>query len=156
VALHINPNDLMFVLDIRTPLLWAIEALKADPNHGPRTLSSVFLITDGCVVEEREIVQKAVEQCQDVRIFTLGIGSYSNWFFLKMLAQVGRGFDEVVVYKESIFTQVARLLDRTATPVLKDMSILISQIDDCEIYPFPIPDLFQGNPIVLFELQRYF
>eukprot|EP01043_Picozoa_sp_COSAG02_P039971 COSAG02_NODE_3197_length_7187_cov_2.437923_3_plen_217_part_00 len=34
-------------------------------------------------------------------------------------------------------------------PVLTDVSIDIEGVDECEIYPFPIPDLFLGAPIIL-------
>lgn len=33
-----------------------------------------------------------MKQLASVRILTLGIGSYCNWFFLKMLSQIGRGY----------------------------------------------------------------
>jgi hypothetical protein len=65
-----------------------------------------------------------------------------------MLAQLGRGFDDVVVYKENIYSQVSSLIERASVPILKDVTLLIERIKDCEIYPFPIPDLFQGSPIV--------
>jgi hypothetical protein len=71
--------------DIKTPLLWSIAALQKDADYSPLTVSSVFLITDGCVQEEREIVKEVSKIAGDVRIITLGIGSYSNWFFLKVL-----------------------------------------------------------------------
>jgi hypothetical protein len=70
-----------------------------------------------------------------------------------MLAQLGRGFDEVVVYKERIFSQVSSLIERASIPILKDVSLLIDQVKDCEMYPFPIPDLFQGSPIVPFQYE---
>jgi hypothetical protein len=35
------------------------------------------------------------------------------------------------------------------TPVLTDVSIEIDGVDECELYPFPIPDLFLGAPIIL-------
>lgn len=34
-------------------------------------------------------------------------------------------------------------------PVLTDVSIDIEGVEECEIYPFPIPDLFLGAPIIL-------
>jgi hypothetical protein len=71
--------------DIKSPLLWAINTLKKASGYGENAISSVFLITDGCVVEEREIVKQACKIADHVRLITLGIGSYSNWFFLKVL-----------------------------------------------------------------------
>jgi hypothetical protein len=74
-----------FDLDIKTPLLWAINSLKREVEYGPGAISSVFLITDGCVAEEREIVREACKIAGHVRLITLAIGSYSNWFFLKVI-----------------------------------------------------------------------
>jgi hypothetical protein len=50
-----------------------------------------------------------VKACGDVRVLTLGIGSYCNWFFLKMLAQIGRGFSDVIMFKEHIFQQISQV-----------------------------------------------
>merc|ERR1712157_474511 len=86
-------------------------------------LPFIVLITDGAVHNEREICEK-IESNKDMRtrFLTLGIGSYCNWFFLKMLSKLGRGFTDIEVGLKG---------------------------DEIEIYPFPIPDLFIGAPVVV-------
>lgn len=121
--------------DIQTPLTWALQVLNSQVDKASQHLSCVVLITDGCVSEERNIVNRISKSIGESRIYTLGIGSYCNWFFLKILAQVGRGFDEVVVYREQICSQVQFLLKRASQAVLRDISLSISQITDCELYP---------------------
>lgn len=61
----------------------------------------VFLITDGAVDNEREIcksMQAAIQAAgpRAPRISTFGIGMFCNYFFLKMLASIGRGLNDAV------------------------------------------------------------
>merc|ERR1712176_722282 len=112
-------------------------------------LPFIVLITDGAVHNEREICEK-IEGNKDMRtrFLTLGIGSYCNRYFLKTLSKLGRGFSDVVVYREKIYHKMDHLLRMANTPVLTDIEIGLKG-DENEIYPFPIPDLFIGAPIVI-------
>lgn len=49
----------------------------------------------------------------------------------------------------SVPRQINHLVQMANCPVLTDVSIDIEGVDECEIYPFPIPDLFLGAPIIL-------
>jgi hypothetical protein len=137
--------------DILTPLQDALQRLNAlAPVAGaaPAATNTVVLVTDGAVAGERIICKMAMEQARDTRILTVGIGKFCNWYFLKMLALVGRGFNTTVMYKEQIYDAMVQLMDKTAAPVLTDVSLLM-QVQDCELYPFPIPDLFAGGPLAI-------
>jgi hypothetical protein len=70
-------------------------------------------------------------------------------FFLKMLAQIGRGFSDVVVYKENIYQQMVQLLNMAAVPVMTDLELELPGVRNCELYPFPLPDLFMGAPLTI-------
>jgi len=112
-------------------------------------LPFIVLITDGAVHNEREICEKLErDKKMRTRFLTLGIGSFCNWYFLKTLSKLGRGFSDVVVFKEKIYQKMDHLLRMANTPVLTDIEIGL-QGDQIEIYPFPIPDLFIGAPIVV-------
>ncbi len=41
---------------------------------------------------------------------TLGIGEYCNWYFLRMLAKLGRGFSDIVIHEERIYHKIDHLL----------------------------------------------
>ena len=61
----------------------------------------VFLITDGAVDNEREICKSMEALIRTAgprapRISTFGIGRFCNYFFLKMLASIGRGLNDSV------------------------------------------------------------
>eukprot|EP01084_Bolivina_argentea_P250608 419975_1 len=126
------------------PINTALEQLEKSD-----LLPFIVLVTDGAVHNEREICEK-IESNKKMRtrFLTLGIGSYCNWFFLKMLSKLGRGFSDIVVYREKIYHKMDHLLRMANTPVLTDIEIGLKS-DEIEIYPFPIPDLFIGAPVVI-------
>ncbi|KAL6575363.1 hypothetical protein OROMI_012648 [Orobanche minor] len=82
--------------NILLPLNQAIKMLSDSRNSIP----IVLLVTDGAVEDERHIcgaTKSLLTSQQDVcpRIYTLGIGTLCNHYFLKMLATIGRGHHDV-------------------------------------------------------------
>jgi len=65
-----------------------------------------------------------------------------------MLSKLGRGFSDVVVYRERIYSKIDHLLKMASTPVLTDLEIGFLG-KDIEVYPFPVPDLFVHAPLVI-------
>ncbi|ETO29250.1 hypothetical protein RFI_07873 [Reticulomyxa filosa] len=65
-----------------------------------------------------------------------------------MLSRLGRGFSDVVVYREKIYHKIDHLLKMANTPVLTDIEINFKgkEIDMC---PNPIPDLFEYSPVIV-------
>ncbi|XP_073388005.1 uncharacterized protein [Physcomitrium patens] len=135
--------------DILSPLQQAFQLLENFPGAIPY----VFLITDGAVSAEQNIcltMQSRIVAlgARAPRISTFGIGHYCNFYFLKMLAVIGRGMNEVAFKSDKIRGQMERMLVATAAPVLTNIG-LARLPDNCEVYPFPIPDLFCGNPLII-------
>jgi len=62
---------------------------------------------------------------------------------------IGRGFSDVCVYAESIYSKVVRLLESASVPVLTNISLAMESVEQCELYPFPIQDLFMGSPLLV-------
>eukprot|EP01084_Bolivina_argentea_P075783 137345_1 len=112
-------------------------------------LPFIIIFTAGNICNKNEICNK-IEQnkLMRTRICTAGIGSFCDWFFLKTLSKISRGFCDIIVYQEKIYHQMDHLLRLCNTPVLTDIEIGI-RADEVEIYPFPIPDLFIGSPFVI-------
>ncbi|GMH45075.1 hypothetical protein BSKO_13032 [Bryopsis sp. KO-2023] len=139
--------------DILTPLQQALSMLKSG-----RGVPYVFLLTDGAVDNEREIaryLQGALQSKEDYpsvmspRVSTFAIGPYCNHYFLKQLAVIGRGQFDVAFRPHSIQTQMERMLQAASKPVLTEVSVSIADITSAELYPFPIPDLFVGLPLLV-------
>eukprot|EP00997_Jenningsia_sp_PLL12_P000712 NODE_110_length_2503_cov_59.666667_g100_i0.p1 GENE.NODE_110_length_2503_cov_59.666667_g100_i0~~NODE_110_length_2503_cov_59.666667_g100_i0.p1 ORF type:complete len:369 (+),score=80.73 NODE_110_length_2503_cov_59.666667_g100_i0:33-1139(+) len=136
--------------NICVPLEVALGKLQADPT--PRTIPYIFLITDGAVQDERDIcrmVHQKNEETNLVRITTFGIGPYCNGYFLKRLASTGRGYSSTSLQCDSIYEKMVRLISMADKPILTNISMDIENVTEVEIYPFPIPDLFCGGPIVI-------
>jgi len=142
--------------DIMTPLQGALAMLAK--SGAPGSIPFVFLITDGAVENEREIC-KVTQQAQGCaraggmaalpRVCTFGIGRYCNHYFLKMLATIGRGLSDAAFTPDRIARQMTALLSAACSPVLTDVQIGISGDAGLEIYPFPVPDLFVGSPVMV-------
>jgi uncharacterized protein YegL len=137
--------------DILTPLQGALTMLENHPVNaaGGMGLPLIFLLTDGCVRDEREICQYVQANRKRTRIMTMGIGRYCNHYFLQMVAQMGHGFCELAYTPETIYRQMVHLVEMASLPVLTDVEVDIDGVDECELYPFPIPDLFVGAPLIL-------
>jgi len=101
------------------------------------------------VEDEKDIAKSARAKVKNTRLLTFGIGSYCNWFFLKMLAEIGRGFSDVVVYKEKIFGQVNQLLNVASEPVITNIGMKAPGVKSMDVFPCPIPDLFMGAPLTI-------
>eukprot|EP00160_Parvularia_atlantis_P015623 Unigene4553_Nuclearia_a/m.13904 Unigene4553_Nuclearia_a/g.13904 ORF Unigene4553_Nuclearia_a/g.13904 Unigene4553_Nuclearia_a/m.13904 type:complete len:658 (+) Unigene4553_Nuclearia_a:34-2007(+) len=138
--------------DILTPLRAAVNIITQPPAvPDERVLVPfVFLITDGAVDNEQDICLFVRNLKSPVRVNTFGIGSYCNHIFLKMLAYSGKGYMEVAYKSDDVFDQMVRLINMSSAPVLTDVRVGISRLArNVELYPYPIPDLFAGAPLVL-------
>jgi len=119
----------------------------------------LFLLTDGAVRNERNIVNTVRARLQQMaqeigiapRIMTLGIGPYTNSFFLKMLAAYGRGFSELCLDPKDIFDMIHSLVSRSSIPILKNIQLMMDNqaYQNVELYPPEIPDLFVGAPLLI-------
>eukprot|EP01006_Ploeotia_vitrea_P038491 TRINITY_DN66241_c11_g1_i3.p1 TRINITY_DN66241_c11_g1~~TRINITY_DN66241_c11_g1_i3.p1 ORF type:complete len:629 (+),score=275.17 TRINITY_DN66241_c11_g1_i3:638-2524(+) len=130
---------------------WALDLLNRQPKqaqNGSAVMNFVVLLTDGCVDNERDICNAAMQKAGDTRVLTFGIGKYCNWFFLRMLALATRGFNENVVYAHDIGAKITQLMNMASAPVLTDVGLGIN-VPNCELYPSPIPDLFVGAPLTI-------
>ena len=137
---RIHPSDLT---DILTPVQQAIQLL-----HTAQGFPLIFVITDGAVANERQICEYVQKSGTLARVMTFGIGSYCNTFFLKMLGSIGRGYSSSCVERRRLSFKMSRFVNSAAFPVLKEVTVGISGLEQCFIYPYPIPDLFCGKPLV--------
>ncbi|PNH02127.1 Inter-alpha-trypsin inhibitor heavy chain H4 [Tetrabaena socialis] len=154
--------------DIMGPLNTAMTVLAARPPQQPPSLPFIFLVTDGCVQDEKDICRyvegqvRALQAAGDggpeaggrpppgiPRICTFGIGAYCNHYFLKQLATYGRGACDAAFRPHAIQAQMQHMLTAAQRPVLSDLTLTLPGVADCELYPFPLPDLFCGMPLVV-------
>ncbi|MEM7169381.1 MAG: marine proteobacterial sortase target protein [Pseudomonadota bacterium] len=116
----------------------------------PGRLRQVIFMTDGAVSNETELFRQTVAQLGESRLFTIGIGSAPNSYFMRKAAQAGRGTFTYI----SDVSQVSRTLDqlfaKLDAPALTHVSTQwpASLGAVAEVFPSPVPDLYHGEPVI--------
>ncbi|XP_011036459.1 PREDICTED: inter-alpha-trypsin inhibitor heavy chain H3-like isoform X2 [Populus euphratica] len=137
--------------NILVPLKQAIRLLAETTNSIP----VIFLITDGAVEDERDICNFVKGYLTSrgsisLRISTLGIGTYCNHHFLRMLAQIGRGHFDTAYDADSVDFRLQKLFTTASSIILADITVdALEHLDSLELLPFCIPDLSRGSPLIV-------
>ncbi len=121
-----------------------VEALRA---LRPGAQRQVVLVTDGYIGGEQQIVELLHERLPaDCRLHVVGVGSAVNRSLATSLSRAGRGAEVLLGLDEDAERAARRLLDRTARPVLTNVSIEGDAV--VELAPMHVPDVFAGCPVV--------
>lgn len=132
-----------------TQMTEGIRAALGLPRRSDRLRYVVFL-TDGYIGHEREVFDLIAEHIGDARLFSLGVGSSVNRYLLDGMARMGRGSAAYIDLTEPSEPLVQRLYDKLRQPALVDLSVDVEDLGVKDLVPGVIPDLFVGEPIVLF------
>jgi len=130
-----------------TEMLPAMRAALDDTGE-PRDVRQIVFITDGCVTNEEEAFGLIRSRIGDSRLFTVGIGSAPNSYFMRKAAQFGRGTFTYVGSPSEVGEKMGRLLQQLESPVLTDVAVEWDQAA-VDSYPDPVPDLYLGQPLVV-------
>jgi len=126
-----------------------LPALQTAMNY-PHTemLRQIVFITDGSVNYEESVIESVARQLRGARLFTVGIGAAPNQWFMRKVAQAGRGTAVHISKVQDVGKVMSRLLDKLEKPVLTNIAV---QIDDpsSDVVPNPIPDLYANEPVVV-------
>ncbi|MGC9525956.1 MAG: VIT domain-containing protein [Limnospira sp.] len=135
-----------------TQLLNGIQAVTDFPPPPPGRLRSIVLVTDGYIGNETEVLAAVQGNLKPGnRLYSFGVGSSVNRFLLDRLAEVGRGTVRVVRQDEPIEAATEEFLSEINNPILTNIEV--SWEGDgtpVELYPKMAPDLFSGQPLVLY------
>ncbi len=122
-------------------------ALPADIDRSEK-LKQVIFITDGAVGNEAALMAQIKNELGDARLFTVGIGSAPNSYFMSEAAHFGRGTFINIAMQDDVMTAMAGLFAKIEKPQLT--YIKISGLSNgMDMAPETIPDLYAGEPIVL-------
>ncbi len=116
-------------------------------------LRQVVFLTDGAVGNELQLLRDIETRLNGSRLFTIGIGSAPNSYFMRKAAQAGRGsftyigkLSEVAARMDGLF----RKLERPAmTDLLTVWSLAPNENSGVDAYPKLLPDLYHGEPLVV-------
>ncbi|MBC8214997.1 MAG: marine proteobacterial sortase target protein [Candidatus Marinimicrobia bacterium] len=130
----------------------ALPAIEAGYYMAGRkdAVAMIFFMTDGSVGNEDELLRtiKSGSTTQNIRFFPIGIGSAPNSFLLRKASEYGKGTFTYISTVGSVESKMMELFKLVYQPVFTNVSLYID--GEKEIYPNPIPDLFQGQPLVIF------
>jgi len=122
-------------------------ALKksTDDNY----IKQIIFLTDGSVGNETALFDIIHKKLGNNRLFTIGIGAAPNSYFMRKAAQFGRGTFTYISDVNEVNEKMTALFSKLESPVMTDISIALNDNIKAEILPRRIPDLYQGEPVLL-------
>ncbi|MEO0961205.1 MAG: marine proteobacterial sortase target protein [Pseudomonadota bacterium] len=133
-----------------TEMLAPLQASLQDANPTDTDrLRQVIFLTDGAIGNEVELFETISQGLGRSRLFTVGIGSAPNSFFMTRAAEVGRGAFTHIGSADQIVPRMAQLFEKLETPVITGLEMDWPARVLNEVWPNPLPDLYKGEPIVL-------
>ena len=154
--LHNIKTALAFISELHanggTEMMGALyEALNVQPKEN--YVKQIVFITDGAVGNEAALFSMIQQQLGSARLFTVGIGSAPNSYFMTRAAQFGRGSYVFIDNQNNIQKEMQRLFSKLESPVLSNLSLTLPKNmrhkDNVEVYPKRLPDLYAGEPLLI-------
>jgi Ca-activated chloride channel family protein len=129
-----------------THMMAALE--RALTPGGSGAVRQVLFVTDGAVGNEGELFVALERRLGDSRLFTVGIGSAPNSYFMRRAAELGRGTHTYVGQIAEVERRMSELLAKLERPVAADLEL---DWGDPTAEPLPArpPDLYLGEPLVV-------
>ncbi|MGJ8694029.1 MAG: marine proteobacterial sortase target protein [Thalassotalea sp.] len=126
------------------------------PSHFEQNqrLSQIVFLTDGAVGNEAEIFSMINRDIGQQRLFTVGLGTAPNRYFMNKAAEAGRGSYQFIGSHRELKTAMDKLFNKLQQPVLTDINFQLKNQSSNNAFtlstsPSPIPDVYADEPIFL-------
>jgi Ca-activated chloride channel family protein len=140
-----------------------VERLKADggtemraalerATRSPPTesyLRQIIFITDGSVGNEEELFKLIESRLANARLFTVGIGSAPNSWFMRKAAEAGRGTFTTISALHEVGEKMQRLFRKLENPQITNIDVQWPGGITIDAYPSVVPDLYLGEPVTV-------
>jgi Ca-activated chloride channel family protein len=147
--------------NVKSALDW-VNALQADGGTEIQTalelalsatgdassVEQLVFITDGSVGNEDELFGFIQKHLGARRLFTVGIGSAPNGYFMRGAARFGRGTFTLVNSLDEVSARMDELWAKLDAPAMRDVGVDFPA-SSAELWPERSPDLYLGEPLVL-------
>jgi Ca-activated chloride channel family protein len=133
-----------------TEMLPALQLALRQPDAataGAVLLRQVVFITDGAVGNELALFKAIERDLGSSRLFTVGIGSAPNSWFMRKAAEQGRGVFTLVGDVGEVHAQMQVLFTSLSQPLVSDVEL--SWPSEVEYYPRRPGDLYRGEPLLI-------
>ncbi len=121
-------------------------AAQDDEHHDAAALRQVIFITDGAVGNETALFEHIAGQLGHSRLFTVGIGSAPNSWFMRKAASFGRGTHTHIGDLQEVGTKMAALFEQLSQPAA--LNLAVHWPTPVEAWPQQLPDLYRGQPVI--------
>jgi len=122
-----------------------LRGLELFDDAGFDGVDRIIFLTDGAVGNEDQILREVVERAGNVHIHAVGIGDAPNRYFIRKLAEEGRGLSTFIFDLATLEEATNSFLRRVERPVLSELRLDAPGM--VESYPSPLPDLHAGEPV---------
>ncbi len=127
--------------------------LKTIDLKNTRKPTYVLLLSDGLPTEGVTNPQQIINQIADINkgrlpIFAFGGGVSADQYLLNFLSFTNRGWAEFSAYQ--VERGIKEMYNHIKDPVLLNLRYYVSGLNEKEIYPKLLPDLFKGSDFVLY------
>ena len=122
-------------------------ALSSPPTESH--LRQIVFITDGSVGYEDEMFSTIEDRLGSARLFTVGIGSAPNSWFMREAAEAGRGSYTFISALHEVREKMDALFTKIESPQVTDIEVQWPGGVVVEAYPAIVPDLYLGEPVMV-------
>jgi Ca-activated chloride channel family protein len=112
-------------------------------------LRQVVFVTDGSVGYEDEMFSMIEEKLGNARLFTVGIGSAPNSWFMRRAAESGRGSYTFISALHEVREKMEGLFRKLEHPQVTSIVVDWPGSTAIDSYPQIIPDLYLGEPVIV-------
>jgi Ca-activated chloride channel family protein len=129
-----------------TEMLPALQVALREPPAESH-LRQIIFITDGAVGNEEGLFTLIAAQLGNARLFTVGIGSAPNSWFMRKAAETGRGTFTTISALHEVGEKMDHLFRKLESPRLTNIELQWPGGTIVDSYPAIVPDLYLGEPI---------
>ncbi len=130
-----------------TEMYPAISYALSNFSYATSAMKQLIFLTDGAVSGENSLFSLISNNLGTARLFTIGIGSAPNSYFMSRAAELGRGSHLHIGKTEEISAKMNELFLKIENPAITDLKLTLPKGFDAEYYPNPLPDLYVGDPV---------
>ncbi|WP_251358734.1 marine proteobacterial sortase target protein [Kangiella sp. TOML190] len=128
-----------------TEIAKAVDLALTKPNS--EKLRQIIFLTDGSIGNEQQVFSLIHNRLGNNRLFTIGIGAAPNSYFMSKAAEYGRGTFTYISSISKVEQQLQKLFSKLRYPVLSNLSLNQGVLQDIELQPKYLRDLYLGEPL---------
>ncbi len=130
--------------EMRPALKLAVDAPPTETH-----LKQIVFVTDGSVGYEDEMFSMIEQKLGNARLFTVGIGSAPNSWFMRKAAEAGRGSYTFISALHEVREKMDGLFRKLEHPQVTGIEVQWPGNVLVDTYPSVVPDLYLGEPVTV-------